>query len=96
MKNREAVSTATTPHDFLEKNNSSLTNALFTRDAAFVPKNAKAIRHLDYPESKVGGGWRLLERFEPGGYLFGQFRRLEDDSDVFPLDKVILREEIRT
>ena len=86
IRHGEAVSIATPSHNFLQKNRSNRTDYFFISDAAFAPENTKAIRFLDDLEGKVGGGWRVWERFEPGGYLFGQFRSLEDDSDVLPVD----------
>jgi len=71
MKNGERVSAPAALNDFLQENTSNLTDALFDSDARLVTENTKTIRALDDPESKVGGGWRALEQFEPWSYLLG-------------------------
>jgi hypothetical protein len=76
VKNGEAVSIATTSHNLLEENASRGSQPLFASDATCIAKNAKAIRILDYPESKVGGGWRVWKRSESRGYLFEEFGSL--------------------
>jgi hypothetical protein len=86
MKNGERVSPPAALNDFLQENTSNLTDAPLDGDAALVAENTKAIQALDDPESKVGGGWRVLERFEPWSYLLGQFRSLKNNSDIPPLD----------